>query len=380
MFKMLDIYDTPLAIWYPKLPASTGISNSMRYAKIGHPPDRWFNILAESSIHPELKNKLTTPAITWISRLSKTPLPRAQALSLSKAGAIVDWIVETRKRHTRCVVQSYVSQAVRICQSAMGRGVDLKGTLFIVGSEPLTEAKREEIEKVHAKVFPRYHATEIGSIAMGCGQPSEAGEFHLNSDTIAMIQAGNIAVEGVTKPFYFTSFLDTAPKIMINVELGDSGVVQNRKCGCLLDEIGFNTHLFRVRSISRATSEGMSLCYSELQRIVETVLPCRYGGSSIDYQWVEAEDNNSLTRLLLYINPGIGPLNENEILKGILDDLRQIDRSHHLQAEIWRQAKTVKIVRQSPMTTSSGKTIPIIHKHLSFLDSGELNKKISYPL
>ncbi len=377
LFNMLDIYDAPLVLWYPKLPASTGISNSLRYAKIGHPPDRWFSMQTDSGIHSGFKNSLTNLAIVWLSRLTKTPLPRPQALNLSRIGVIVDWIIETRKRHTRCVVQCYVSQAVRICQAAMQREVDLEGTIFIVGSEPLTEAKHTEIEKMHARVFPRYQATEIGSVATGCGQPSEVGELHLHSDTIAMIQTDTPRVEGAPKPFYLTSFLNTAPKIMINVELGDSGIVQNRRCGCLLDEIGFNTHLLQVHSFSRATSEGMSLCYNELKRITENLLPFMIGGSSTDYQWVEVEDDNSFTRLLLYIDPGVGPVAEDKTVKEILKELRQVDLSHRLQAEVWRQAKTIKIVRLSPLTTSSGKRPSFINKHARSLDSRKVHEKSS---
>ena len=88
----------------------------------------------DSGIHSGLKNSLTNLAIVWLSRLTKTPLPRPQALNLNRIGVIVDWIIETRKRHTGCVVQCYVSRAVRICQAAMQRGVDLEGTIFIVGS------------------------------------------------------------------------------------------------------------------------------------------------------------------------------------------------------------------------------------------------------
>jgi hypothetical protein len=366
MFKMLDIYGTPLALWYPKLPAPTGIGNSLRYAKIGYPPKRWFNMLADSRIRSGWELRMATSAIILLSRLSTTPLPLPQDLSLSQVGTIVDWIIETRKRYPRCVVQSYVSQAVRICQSAADRGVDLEGTLFIVGSEPLTEAKYREIEKVYANVFPRYHATEIGSIAIGCGKASEVGDLHLCADTIAMIQTEDSSNEGNEKTFHFTSFIDYAPKIMINVEIGDTGIVQKNRCGCLLDEIGFDTHLLRVQSLSRVTSEGTATCYRELLHIIEDVLPAKYGGTSIDYQWVEVEDNSSLTRLLLRVAPHIGPVKEADIVNDILAELRQIDMAHRIYSEIWHQAGTIRIVRQNPHHTSAGKIVPIIQERKLF--------------
>lgn len=44
MMEMLGITGLPLAIWYPPLPASTGVGNLLRYARIGCPPSRWFSI------------------------------------------------------------------------------------------------------------------------------------------------------------------------------------------------------------------------------------------------------------------------------------------------------------------------------------------------
>jgi hypothetical protein len=362
MFKMLDIYDLPLALWYPKLPAPTGLGNCLRYAKIGHPPGKWFNMLSDSRVRPGWELRLANSAVVYLSRFSKAPLPGPEPLGLEHAGGVVDWITSERKSNHGCVVQSYVSMVLRICQAAAQKGADLEGTQFMVGSEPLTEAKKREVEKVNARVFPRYHSAEMGSIATGCPNPSEAGEAHLLADTVAMLEGEASAEEPERVPFFFTSFIDYVPKVMINVDLGDTGIVVSRGCGCLLEEMGFNTHLLRVRSFSRATSEGMAACYRELSRISEEVLPSRYGGSSIDYQWVEAEDERGQTRLLLRVGPGVGPVKEGDMVSDVFYELGRVDTAHRIYAQVWRQAGTIRVLRERPGLTPLGKHTPVVYE------------------
>jgi hypothetical protein len=351
IFNMLDIYNEPLALW----------GNSLRYAKIGNPADQWFNLLADEHVHPNWRYKLSNSAIVWSSRLSRTSLSRPQNVSLKRVETIVDWIRKTKKRRGKAIVQCYVSQAVRVCQAAADRGADLNGVLFIVGSEPLTEAKHCEIEKVHARVYPRYYATE-GSFASGCLHPSEAGELHLHSDTTSLIQPNGTLNENKMKPFFLTSFLGTAPRIMINVEIGDAGSISKRDCGCPLHDIGFHTHLSQVRSFSRTSSEGMSLPYQVLQNIIEDILPVKHGGTSLDYQWIEVEDNKSLTRLVLLVSPSIGAVNEKELIKDVLTELKQRGVYDRINAEMWDQAGALRVVRRNPKPTGAGKAVPVMRE------------------
>ena len=52
-----------------------------------------------------------------------------------------------------------------------------------------------------------------------------------------------------------------------------------------------------IRSFRKLTGEGMTLVGSEILRLLEEVLPARFGGSSTDYQLHEVEDERGLTRL-----------------------------------------------------------------------------------
>lgn len=252
MYEMLDLYGAPLALWYGVLPDVAGVSNTLRYCKIGYPPQRWFRLVGDRAwqhtLKSRVKRQLVMPIILWAGRFSKVPIPSPERLGLREVGHLLDWILRSRELYGKCAVQSYVSQAVRICVAASNRGVDLHNTMFIVGSEPVTWDKFRQVKEINAGVYPRYFASELGSIAMGCACPSEVGDYHLLSDMIALIQDEQTASGSGEMPLYFTGFSQSTPKVLLNVDIGDCGVVQHKHCGCLFGRMGFHTHLLRVRS------------------------------------------------------------------------------------------------------------------------------------
>jgi len=360
-FRMLGIEGLPLALWYPGLPATTGVSNSLRYARIGQRVNRWFLLTADGRSPADLPARVATAAIVWVSRFTPAALPKPLPVALSNAGPVLQWLLERLRRGGRAVVQSYVSQAVRISQMAASQGLHLSGTQFIVGSEPLTDAKRRVIEAAGAAVFPRYHSTEIGTMGIGCGNPSETGELHLAADMVAAVQ-GDPPEEDGARRLFFTTLTDCTPKVMINVEMGDSGVLVERDCGCLLHRMGLRTHILRVRSADRATVEGMSVPVAELTRIAEQVLAPRAGLSALDVQWVEREDERGLTRLFLRVSARLGPIDEAEVAHRILEGLRRQGRTGRVHAGIWSEAGSIRIVREEPRPTARGKMLPFVRE------------------
>jgi hypothetical protein len=351
-FQMLDLDDVPLALWYPKLPAVTGVANSLRYAKLGKSPDRWFSLLPTHQLKSGRELSMATSLIVWISRFSLNPLPKPERLEMENVNGALDWILQNRRGTGRCVFQSYVSQAVRIAQAAQTRGEDLAGVLFIVGSEPLTDSKKREIQSAGARVYARYHATEIGTIGIECGCTYGSGDYHLATPSVAVISDDNT--------LHFTSLLSTAPKILINVQLGDAGIIEERQCGCLIGELGLSTHLSQISGIQKATGEGMTVSHRELARVIEEVLVPKYGGTSLDYQWVEREDARSLTRLCLRISPDRGAINETELIESVLVRLRRGDAGLPLAAELWRRADTIQVINERPQPTTMGKIMAVV--------------------
>lgn len=359
MLDMLDLENVPMALWYPVLPASTGISNTLRYAKAGHMPDRWFNMLIGSRPRLSLETRLATNTIIRLSRWMGRPLPRPESLSLDQIDPIVDQLIAWLKKRGRCAFQSYVSQAVRVARASWERHPDLSGLVTIVGSEPLTRIKKREIEKTGAKVYHRYAATEVGTIAMGCGSPADIDEVHLMSDMVATIQPKDIRSKEAG-PLFFSSLHQVMPKILLNVQLGDSARVHHRTCGCEFEKLGFHTHLSMVRSHERFTSQGMAVPWLSLERIVDDLLTVKYGGTSLDYQWVEVEDEWGRTDLKLRISPDLGLLDEKDVIHDVLNELQKGGEGERVMSEMWRQSGIICVTREFPKPTKRGKMIALL--------------------
>ncbi len=50
----------------------------------------------------------------------------------------------------------------------------------------------------------------------------------------------------------------------------------------------------------------MTIVGTDFVRILEEVLPRKYGGAATDYQLLEEEDNRGQTQLSLIISPAVG--------------------------------------------------------------------------
>ena len=72
-----------------------------------------------------------------------------------------------------------------------------------------------------------------------------------NQDGLALIQFTQRVPgsENTVDAFNFTSLLPTAPKLLLNVEIDDYGLIETRSCGCPLESYGFTEH-FCVASVA----------------------------------------------------------------------------------------------------------------------------------
>ncbi len=71
--------------------------------------------------------------------------------------------------------------------------------------------------------------------------------------------------------------------------MGDQAVVSERACGCPYQQLGWTTHLHGIRSFEKLTAAGMTFLDTDVIRVLEEVLPGRFGGIPSDYQLVEEE-------------------------------------------------------------------------------------------
>lgn len=287
--------------------------------------------------------------------------PKFEGVDPKNPLSIIRWAERTLSDHGRCLIWAGVSTAVRIATTAAEHGVDLHGAVLMGNDEPATPAKVRAITRTGAKWIPVYGSHETGYCADGCVNPVDGSDVHLMSDRVAVIQhprkvpGSNLEVDA----FNFTSLWERAPLVLLNVELDDFGILEDRDCGCALQEVGYRTHLREIYSFRKLTGEGVTLVGSDMTRILEEVLPSRFGGTPLDYQLLEEEDEQSLTKLSLLIHPRLEIADEALVIRTVLDELKSGDGASSMAGRIWSQSETFRIKRIEPIDTSGGKLMPL---------------------
>jgi len=351
-----EALESPVGMWLPLLPSSAGISGLLHHWQAGNPVLRWFSQVNEKEVQASLRDRLAVRYIIYGGRLWGAQLPYPENVGLDQAVKVAQWMAETKKKYGSCSLSCFISSMVKVCQAAMENGLDISGCHFFGGGEPLTEAKRKQIESTGATVCPRYWITEISLIGCGCLGASAADDVHLFTDSIALIQRQRkvFHYDINVNSFLFTGLLTSFPKITLNVESDDYGVIENVKCGCLFEQMGLTTHLHDIRSYAKLTGSGMTILGSDFVRILEEVLPRKYGGAPTDYQLVEEEDDKGQTCLSLIISPAVGAVNDSDAINTVLDELRRNAYGGKLAAGFWSQVNTLQVKRIQPLS-SSGK-------------------------
>jgi hypothetical protein len=217
------------------------------------------------------------------------------------------------------------------------------------------------IEQTGAVWRPVYGSTEAGLIGRACQKPVDGSDVHFFKDALGLIQRDRL-VPGTdieVPAFLLTSLLPTTPKLLLNVESDDYGIVETRSCGCPHEACGLTEHIREIYSFSKLTGEGVTLVGSEMVRILEDVLPARFGGSALDYQLMEEEDTQGFTRLTLLISPRVQLADEQALTDTMLAELRRSSTAADLAREIWSQAHTIRVKRAEPFWTGRGKLMTL---------------------
>jgi hypothetical protein len=267
----------------------------------------------------------------------------------------------TLDRESRCILHAPVSCLLRAALAARELGLDLSGAVFFGGGEPPTPAKIAPIIEVGARYVPTYVLVEAGAIGHACAQPADPTDVHIMADTIAIIQHP-VPLPGTDQrvdAFHLTTLLPTAPKLLLNVEIDDFGILEERSCGCPLDEIGLRRHVRQVRSSRKLTGEGMTLVGSDIVRVLQEVLPRRFGGTPLDYQLLQEEESSGFTRLALLVHPRLAIADETAVSRAVMDELRTGDDASELARAVWKQAGTLSVRREVPGSTAAGKFMPL---------------------
>ena len=275
----------PTALWRGVPPAAAGVRNMLFGCAMGNVPRRWFTPVSSQQMGASWRTRAATGVFVRGAALCGTRLPQPELVPLDRADVIADWAAEALRAEGSCAVRCFVSMAVRVCLAAAERGTDLSGATFLAGGEPATRGKMSVVTGAGARLVPGYAMNELGVIGVGCARPADANDMHVAKDLTAVI-VRPLQVAGWPAPvdaLYLTTLQPHAPKMMLNVETDDCGVIQRRSCGCPLEEAGYDEHLLEVRSYRKLTGEGVTLVQTEAVRVLEEVLPGRFGGSPVDY-------------------------------------------------------------------------------------------------
>jgi hypothetical protein len=208
----------------------------------------------------------------------------------------------------------------------------------------------------------RYATVECGLIGSACPAPVDPDDVHLFHDLHGLIQVGpDDRIPGLPpRALLISSLRATAPLILLNVSLGDQAVVVRRACGCSLERLGWTTHLHTIRSFEKLTAGGMTFLDTDVVRVLEEVLPTRFGGAPTDYQLVEEEGNEGQPRVRLLVHPAVGPLDSQAVATAFLNAIGAGSGAEHMMGLVWREGGLLHVERRAPLITASGK---IQHLH-----------------
>jgi hypothetical protein len=357
--KAHGLLNRPYAIYRPAPPYGTGIKALLSHAKLGMIAHKWF---AQNDWKPTSRNwkhSLMTALAVYGGRLTGFALAAPEHVPLREAWRVAVWLSNQKKRGQPALLNTNAASGVRVCMAALEKGIDISGTLFRFGGEPFTPSKAEVVSATGARAVCHYTMGETGRIGVACAAPAMLDDVHMLLDKIALIQKEKTLAGGQKlKANIYTTLLASCPKFMLNVESDDYGVLERRHCGCMMGGLGYDLHFHTIRSYEKLTSEGMNFLGSDLIRLVEEILPRRFGGYPTDYQFLETEENG-LPKVNLVISPRIGELVEEDIVTVVIDSLNAFPGSSDNYAERWREGNTLRILRQEPRSTIASKVLAL---------------------
>ncbi len=365
-----ELFGIPTVFWF-EIPPGNGLDSVLQRVPVQNIPERWFSPIKGGGDGAAWRFRLATAAAVAVAKASGSSIPSPEYLPLSEAHVIAEWARDALRRRGGCGIRAHVSKALRVCVAARDAGIDLTGAIFVIGGEPPTPAKVAEIRRAGARFYSNYYFTEGGPIGSSCTTSDHPNEQHFHADHLALIQAERVVpgFEMSVPSFHFSTLLPSAPKVLLNVESDDFGVIDTRACGCPWEQLGLTSHIRDIRSFRKLTGEGVTLIGSDMEQILEQELPARFGGSSLDYQLVEEEDERGLTRLTLLVHPSVPLADDAAAIEAVLASLARRGGAADLSRGVWSQAGSFRVRREPPHYTSRGKLLPLLLRSNAALDA-----------
>ena len=348
---------SPMAIWRGVPPDSSGLKHGLIAAKLGRPMERWFSPVRVSWTGESAKFAAVTAYSVHGGRFFGGRIPRPEYVPLSNARPVARWLAGTVSGGRAGVLSAAANNAVRVCIAAREEGLDISGAVFRVSGEPFSEAKHRLVAELGARTFSAWSMSETGTLGGGCANRETVDEVHLFSGKIAAFQRRKILADGESEveALYLTTVITSTPKLMLNLDSGDYGVLTKRRCGCPLERAGFTSHLHGIRNYEKLTAGGIQFVGSDIIRLVEEILPAAHGGHPTDYQFVE-EQEGPLSRVAVCVSPRVGPVDESSVTNTVLQFLASQNQGNRLMSKFWEEGRTLRVVRREPYVTPASKT------------------------
>ena len=348
-FAANDWLARPLVFVTPTYPGLVG--RQLRCVRFGKPYEAWFSTGNGMSVGYRVVSAYLNQLVRW-----QTGVPAPVHVGLGDLSPVVRRLAElTAPGPPPCVITS-PSTAARIVAAADAQGRSLAGVCFLLGGEPVTLARRRTIEASGARAFATYGTSEMGSIGVQCALSEETDGVHLFQDGVAVVsRARRLGVGESVDALLVTSFLPTCPKLMLNVEIGDYGTLEDRACGCRLGRLGYGRHLHGIRSFEKLTGEGATIHVADLQEVLEEVLPRRFGGTSTDYQLLEEQTSGGLPRYVFLVSPEVGAIDERALVRVFREEVGRLRRPYPFMLDQWTQGDAIRVRRERPRFTGRGK-------------------------
>lgn len=345
-----------------EVPGGGALFSLLELSQSGVPPVRWFSQIDPRSEGLYFRYRSSGWVLHLGGMLANRKMPLPEHVGLDSPEPIALWMAECLKSSKTPYLLTYPSNALRVCRAAEEMGLTLKGAQFTIAGEPCTATRMEAIRSTGAAVLPKYGIMETGPVGYGCQNPVAPDDIHLLSDLHALIQPGveRTAADLPPKALLFTSLNPSAPLVMLNVSMGDEADMNPRDCGCKLHDLGWRIHLSGIKSFEKLTLGGMNFSDHDVVRVLDRVLPDRFGGGPTDYQVMEKEGPDGEPALKLLASPRLGEINPVELADAFIHGLSEGSQVNRVMALAWKEGRLLEVERREPLATASGK---ILHLH-----------------
>lgn len=346
-FATHGVLEQPLVFVHPSYP--TAMVHHLIALGFGNRRVKWFQTGGGGSA----AYRLATAYLHGITRCLCRFGPADPGATPDRVARYLTWLTRQGRRPG---VNLTPSMAARISQAAGAAGHSLHGVTFLLGAEPLTRGRKESIEASGARATVTYGFSEGGNVGNQCDRATVADDVHVSLDVFTAIR-GPASDEAGQAPLLFTTFRPASPLVLLNADIGDTAILEHRRCGCRFDALGYTLHLQSIRSLRKLTGDGVTFHDGDIIHALDA-LARRFGGGPADYQIVEEESATGLPCYWLLVSPMLGPIDEAALVEQFLSALAPQKPPYRFMVEQWRRMRVLRVRRAQPAPGLRGKIVP----------------------